>query len=101
MPDLDLGEASNSNSSNYFTCLVMSPVYNCRGAYNHAIDCIKMVTSAYVEASGLDSYLFKLFEIVRKLWSINPVGLTKQLERSLVLVKVGVHLPLLIFLYCN
>ena len=79
---------NHQSSSNYFTFLIMSPVFNSRNNYQLAIDTIKYLHQAYLQASNVDSYRIKLLEIVRKLWSLSPNLLVKQLERALALSKI-------------
>ena len=90
--DLELGDMSHPNSSNYFTNMIMHPIFNSHGGYDLAIASLRAVQQAYAEASGVDSYLFKLFEIVRKLWSLSSAHITKLTERSLALSKVRAHI---------
>lgn len=79
---------NHQSSSNYFTFLIMSPVYNCRNSYQLAIDCIRYLFQSYQQASNVDSYRLKLLEIVRKLWALSPQTLIKQIERSFALTKI-------------
>lgn len=86
--DLGLGDLHNAHSSNYFTALVMRPIFNSRYAYQLAVDSIRLVHQAYNEASCIDSSVFRMFEIVRKLWSLAPTSLVKQIERSVAMPKI-------------
>lgn len=86
--DLGLGELENAQSSVYFTFLVMFPSYNSRYAYSLAIETMKLFTQAYQEAMAVEFYTFKLAEIFRKLWSLSPTALIKQMDRSFALTKI-------------
>ncbi|RYH31701.1 hypothetical protein EON65_02070 [archaeon] len=86
--DLGLGELDNSNSGIYFTTLIMKPIFNSRHAYQLAIDSIRLVNQAYNEATSIDSFTFKLYEVVRKLWSLSPASVVKQIERSVAVPKI-------------
>lgn len=86
--DLNLGDLQNTSSSNYFTFLVMNPIYNSKNAYSLAVDAIRLFQLSYIEAASIEYYLIKFIEIVRKLWSLSPINLAKQLERSYNLVKI-------------
>jgi hypothetical protein len=90
--DLGLGELFSQQSSNYFTLLVNYPTLNSRNGYQLAVSTMKLMNAAYLDASALESYLFKLTEIVKKLWSLSPITLVKQLERSLILPKLREYL---------
>jgi hypothetical protein len=87
-PDLDLGDLTHPASLPYFTQMVVNPIYSNTGGFDHAEDAIRYLQFAYSEATAVEPHLFKLFEIVRKLWSLAPAQLAKQTERSMVLNKV-------------
>lgn len=86
--DLGLGELQNAQSSNYFTVLVMRPIYNSRFAYQLAVDFIRLVHQAYQEASDIEAFISRLFETLRKLCGVSPMMLAKQIERSACLPKL-------------
>lgn len=86
--ELGLGELENAHSSVYFTFLVLFPSYNSRCAYSLAIETMKMFLFAYQEACAVEFYTFKLGEIFRKLWSLTPTTLVKQMDRSFALTKI-------------
>lgn len=86
--DLGLGEYFSNQSSNYFTLLVMYPTLNSRNGYQLAVSTMKAINKAYVQAASLESYIYRLSEIVKKLWGLSPSTLVKQLERSLALPKI-------------
>eukprot|EP01038_Epipyxis_sp_PR26KG_P006877 gene6877-9419_t len=90
----NLSDALQARSSQYFTYMIMFPVYNSRNCYKLAIDTMKMMQEAYLEAIKIDNYLNRIFEIVRKLWSIAPFTLAKQIERSLILNKLKSYIDL-------
>lgn len=86
--ELGLGDLANVNSSVYFTFLVLFPSYNSRHAYSSAIETMRLLLAAHQEACAVDFYTFKLTEIFRKLWSLSPTMLVKQMDRSLALPKI-------------
>ena len=78
----------NLDSSKYYSVILSRPIYNCTRGYDLAVASIQDTLRAYSEAFQVDSYLFKLFEIMRKLSALAPGSLTKQIERSLIVVKL-------------
>lgn len=64
------------------------PVYTSTRGHDIVVDAIRLLQQAYFEACRVDSFLHRLFEIVRKLWALAPSSLAKQTERSLVLNKI-------------
>jgi len=84
----DVTDENISKSSKYFTCLIVHPIFNSTEAYNLAVECLNLARNAYFEACVLDSFTFKLLEVMKKLWFLSPNVIAKQIERSLVLAKV-------------
>jgi len=70
----------------------MRSTYNVTGGYELAVEAIRMVNQAYVEATTLDSHVFKLFEILRSLWTLYPALLVKRTERSFLLPKLTAYM---------
>lgn len=87
-PELEMGDLLHPRSVGYFTLLAMHPIYSCTGAHERTVDALRLMQQAYSETASVEAYMFKLFEIVRKLWSLAPSQLAKQTERSMVLAKV-------------
>lgn len=83
-----IGDLQNAQSSNYFAYLVMFPTYNSRNGYNLAIETMRHFLSAFAEATSIDSHIFKLSEAFRKLYTLNPSALVKQVDRSQALNKI-------------
>jgi hypothetical protein len=89
--DVDLGltgEMSSTHSTNYFTLLVNYPTLNSRNGYQLAVTTMKEIHLAYIESTNVENSLFRISEIVKKLYSLSPASLVKQLERSLSLSKI-------------
>jgi hypothetical protein len=86
--ELGLGDLENPHSSKYFTFLILYPLYNSKNAYAHAIETMRLMLHAYQESCTIDFYAFKLTEIFRKLWSLSPTSLVKQMDRSFALPKI-------------
>lgn len=87
-PELEMGDLLHPRSIGYFTHLAVHPIYSCTGGHERTVDALRLMQQAYGETASVEAYLFKLFEIVRKLWSLTPSQLAKQTERSMVLAKV-------------
>lgn len=87
------GQSSSMyTNSAYFTLMTMRSTYNATGGYELAVDAMRMVSHAYVEATTLDSHVFKLFEILRSLWTLSPTLLVKRIERSFILPKLTAYI---------
>jgi len=87
------GQSSSMyTNSAYFTLMTMRSTYNAMGGYELAMDAMQMVSHAYVEATTLDSHVFKLFEILRSLWTLSPALLVKRIERSFILPKLTAYI---------
>ena len=87
-PELELGDLHHPRSSAYFTYMAVMSVYSSTRGHDMVVDAIRLLQQAYFEACRVDSFLHRLFEIVRKLWALAPSSLAKQTERSLVLNKI-------------
>lgn len=88
----DVQSSSMYTNSAYFTLMTMRSTYNVTGGYELAVDAMRMVSQAYVEATTLDSHVFKLFEILRSLWTLSPALLVKRIERSFILPKLTAYI---------
>lgn len=89
-PSSSISNSISTNFANnaYFTTMTMRSIFNTTGGYESAVETLRMVNQAFLEATALDHYVFKLFEIIRSLWTLNPSLLSKRIERSFVLPKM-------------
>jgi hypothetical protein len=79
---------SNSNSGRLFSILYTSPVYQSDGGLEGALNTLFSMQSAHLEAINMKSSLLTLQDLAKRLWTLNPDNLCKQLDRSLLLPKI-------------
>jgi hypothetical protein len=85
----EFDESHNSNSRGYFTKLHMNPILSKEGAITLAMNCLTQITEAYLIGSRVEHRRQKLEDAFKKLCSLNPEGLVKQLNFSLLVPKIS------------
>lgn len=86
--EFEHAELNNSASSKYFTSLKVSSVLSNLELLGMATRCMHQLRAAYYQAVDLDAHLAHLQDAFRKIWSMSPEALCKQVDRSMVLLRV-------------
>ena len=82
------GGVAKVNNTRYFNNLKSSAILSSPDLFEIAIRCMHQFRAAYNQSVDNDSALMRLQEIFRKIWTISPEFLCRQLDRSAVLPKI-------------